>query len=86
MQQLLTLMYAHHTQTNFPYADLEVTPKKGKAVLFYNLLPDGNADAMTLHGAKPVIRGQKWLSNFWIWDPAQPGYEHHFPTRAHDDL
>ena len=48
---------------------LEVTPEIGKAVLFYNQLPDGNYDVRSLHAAKPVIRGEKWLTNFWIWDP-----------------
>jgi prolyl 4-hydroxylase len=38
-------------------------------VLFYNLLEDGNADVNTLHAALPVIEGDKWLANFWIWDP-----------------
>lgn len=32
---------------------LEVTPEIGKAVLFYNQLPDGNYDERSLHAAKP---------------------------------
>jgi len=38
-------------------------------VLFYNLLEDGNSDIHTLHAALPVVEGEKWLCNFWIWDP-----------------
>jgi prolyl 4-hydroxylase len=46
-----------------------ITPKKGNAVMFYSLLPDGNADDMSLHAALPVEEGEKWLANVWIWDP-----------------
>ena len=63
-------------QTAFPLAKDNVTgdpitthPGLGSAVLFYNLLEDGNTDDTTLHAALPVIEGEKWLANFWIWDP-----------------
>ena len=38
-------------------------------VLFYNLLPDGNVDERSLHAALPVLEGEKWIANFWVWDP-----------------
>ena len=44
---------------------------KGSAVLFYNLLEDGNSDDLALHEARPVKEGEKWLANYWIWDPAR---------------
>ena len=47
----------------------KITPRKGSAVLFYNLLEDGNGDDLALHAALPVYRGEKWLANFWVWDP-----------------
>ena len=47
----------------------KVQPKKGTAVLFYNLLEDGNGDDLALHAALPVHHGEKWLANFWVWDP-----------------
>ena len=47
----------------------KVQPKKGSAVLFYNLLEDGNGDDLALHAALPVHHGEKWLANFWVWDP-----------------
>lgn len=60
-------------ETAFPKgADLQgfqVTPRKGSAVLFYNLLEDGNGDDLALHSAQPVVRGEKWAANFWVWDP-----------------
>ena len=46
-------------------------PGRGSAVLFYNLLEDGNGDDASLHAALPVTRGEKWLANFWVWDPAR---------------
>jgi len=48
---------------------LEVTPVAGKAILFYNVLPDGNFDARSLHHAKPVREGEKYVANLWVWDP-----------------
>jgi len=48
---------------------LEVKPEVGKAILFYNVLPDGNYDERSQHAAKPVIQGEKWLTNLWVWDP-----------------
>lgn len=51
----------------------KVQPKKGDAVLFYNLLEDGNGDDLALHAALPAVEGEKWLANFWVWDP----HRHH---------
>jgi len=63
-------------QTSFPrwvnaetFHGLQVTPKAGKAVLFYNQLPDGNLDDFSQHAAKPILDGEKWLINLWVWDP-----------------
>jgi prolyl 4-hydroxylase len=62
-------------ETSFPKgADglgFKVSPRKGSAVLFYNLLEDGNGDDLALHAALPVWRGEKWLANFWVWDPVR---------------
>ena len=44
----------------------KVHPGKGSAVLFYNLLEDGNGDDLALHAALPVKQGEKWLANFWV--------------------
>jgi len=60
-------------ETGFPKAaggrGIKVHPGKGSAVLFYNLLPDGNGDDLSLHASRPVKKGEKWLANYWIWDP-----------------
>jgi len=57
-------------------------PKRGGAVLFYSMLPDGNGDDLSLHAGEVVERNkkydndeslnngnEKWVCNLWIWDP-----------------
>eukprot|EP00981_Chlorochromonas_danica_P005623 scaffold1160_cov174-Ochromonas_danica.AAC.23 len=60
-------------ETAFPKAEgglgFKVHPGKGSAVLFYDLLEDGNGDDLSLHAALPVYEGEKWVANFWVWDP-----------------
>lgn len=53
-------------ETVFPEAGISVVPKKRDALLFYNCLPEGNTDPMTLHGGAPVVEGEKWIVNKWI--------------------
>ncbi|GER40864.1 2-oxoglutarate (2OG) and Fe(II)-dependent oxygenase superfamily protein [Striga asiatica] len=45
---------------------LFVKPKMGDALLFWSLKPDGSDDPMSMHGACPVIRGNKWSSTKWL--------------------
>lgn len=60
-------------ETSFPKGNdgmgFKILPKKGSAALFYSLLEDGNGDDLSLHAAMPVHQGEKWLANFWVWDP-----------------
>lgn len=65
-------------QTSFPRwrnaetnGALNVVPKKGTAMIFYMVNPDGNLDDLTHHAALPVIEGEKFFSNLWIWDPVR---------------
>ena len=46
--------------TIFPLIDVAIWPLKGSAAFWYNLLPSGEGDALTLHGACPVLIGSKW--------------------------
>lgn len=46
--------------TVFAYLNLTVTPKKGSALFWDNLLPSGEIDKKGLHAACPVLRGSKW--------------------------
>jgi len=63
-------------ETWFPKArngkGIKIHPGKGNAVLFYDLLQDGNGDDLTLHEAVKVKNGTKWICNFWVWDPIKP--------------
>ncbi|KAI3436521.1 hypothetical protein D9Q98_005938 [Chlorella vulgaris] len=41
-------------------------PKKGDALLFFSLKPDGVNDQYSLHTGCPVISGVKWTATKWI--------------------
>ena len=63
-------------ETKFPRArtadtddGIDGIPVKGKAMVFYMKLPDGNLDDLSQHAAMPVIEGEKWFANLWMWDP-----------------
>lgn len=46
---------------------LAVKPRKGAALLFWSLQPDGKTkDMHSLHGGCPVIKGDKWSATKWI--------------------
>jgi prolyl 4-hydroxylase len=53
-------------ETIFPRAGVKIAPEKGKAVLFYNVTPEGKEDPMSFHGGAPVVRGEKWLMTRWL--------------------
>lgn len=50
---------------------LRVQPKKGKLVILYSMLKDGNIDETSLHGSCPIIGegAEKWTSSMFLWDP-----------------
>ncbi|AEE77452.1 putative prolyl 4-hydroxylase 6 [Arabidopsis thaliana] len=43
-----------------------VKPRKGDALLFFNLHLNGTTDPNSLHGSCPVIEGEKWSATRWI--------------------
>ena len=55
----------------------EIHGGSGNAVVFYNLLADGNIDDTAEHAGLPVINREseseieKWIANLWIWDPVR---------------
>ncbi|WP_373531805.1 2OG-Fe(II) oxygenase [Vampirovibrio sp.] len=53
-------------ETRFPEVDIQVAPNKGDAILFYNLLPDGEVDRQSLHASLPVLAGEKWVATKWV--------------------
>ena len=50
---------------------IKAVPQKGKAMIFYMKNPDGNLDDLSQHAAMPVVEGEKWFSNLWLWDPVR---------------
>lgn len=50
-----------------PYG-LRVPPRKGRAILFYSLLPNGKGDHLSSHSACAVTGGTKWAANKWVWN------------------
>jgi prolyl 4-hydroxylase len=52
--------------TDFPDAGLSVAPHPGTGLLFFNCLPDGSPDTLSVHAGTPVRRGEKWLLSRWI--------------------
>jgi len=45
---------------------LAAKPKKGDAVLFHSMKPNGDLEELSLHAACPVIKGIKWSMPKWI--------------------
>jgi len=54
------------------YSRLAAAPKKGRAILFYSQHPDGSLDNHAQHGGCPILDGQKWAANLWVWNKAMP--------------
>ncbi|XP_052856402.1 prolyl 4-hydroxylase subunit alpha-2 isoform X2 [Drosophila gunungcola] len=52
--------------TIFPLININVTPKKGSAVFWYNLHNSGAVNEKSLHSACPVISGSKYVLTKWI--------------------
>ncbi|MBB3878092.1 2OG-Fe(II) oxygenase [Sphingomonas pseudosanguinis] len=53
-------------QTRFPDHDLDITPRRGGALIFQNVLEDGRPDSKARHAGLPVSKGAKWIATRWI--------------------
>jgi predicted 2-oxoglutarate/Fe(II)-dependent dioxygenase YbiX len=53
-------------ETEFPATGGRWKGRKGNALLFWNVQPDGTLDRCSLHAGLPVTRGEKWLLSQWI--------------------
>jgi prolyl 4-hydroxylase len=53
---------------------LAIKPVKLQAILFYSQHPNGMVDRLSRHGGCPVISGQKWAANLWVWNGPRSGY------------
>ncbi|XP_056116091.1 prolyl 4-hydroxylase subunit alpha-1-like [Rhinichthys klamathensis goyatoka] len=57
--------------TVFPKVGVAVQPKKGSAMLWYNLHRNGERNWNTEHAGCPVLMGDKWVANKWIHEFGQ---------------
>jgi len=53
---------------------LAVRPESARAVLFYSQHPNGEEDTTSLHGGCPVLHGEKWAANLWVWNGPRGGF------------
>ena len=70
--------------THFPHADLEVRPRKGRALVFFPGFADGSLDPMAWHEALPA-KQTKWVAQVWVRhcaDPLRPLGERAFDPRV----
>ena len=60
-------MTARTDRTALPARPLQVKPRQGDALLFWNVHPNGTIDRHSLHGGCPVFGdSQKWAMTRWI--------------------
>merc|ERR1719277_2313038 len=52
--------------TVFVDQNVTVSPEAGSGLFFYNLHPSATGDEQVLHGACPVLRGEKMIMTKWI--------------------
>jgi len=53
---------------------LVIRPMNTRAVLFYSQHPNGELDMSSHHGSCPVLNGNKWAANLWVWNAPRGGY------------
>lgn len=53
-------------ETGFAYLQHDFVPRRGMAVCWNNVGPDGKPNRYTLHQGKPVIRGDKYIITKWF--------------------
>ena len=56
--------------TDFPKLELSVKPKLGTAVIWNSLDEKGRVNPNTLHWAKPIIKGEKYVITKWFRERA----------------
>lgn len=64
---LAHVLWPHrHAHTHAPmHPGVQYKPRKGDALLFWDVMPDGHLDRHALHGGCPVVTGEKWVATKW---------------------
>ncbi|MDF2639673.1 MAG: 2OG-Fe(II) oxygenase [Novosphingobium lindaniclasticum] len=52
--------------TDFVHLGLKVAPSAGSLLIWNNALPDGSPNPLTMHAARPVLRGVKYVVTKWF--------------------
>lgn len=52
--------------TDFTRVELSIPPRAGVLLLWNNALPDGTPNPWTMHAARPVVRGVKYVVTKWF--------------------
>lgn len=70
-QRVATLLMFLNTvpkggETVFPEVNIQIPPRQGNGVLFFNLTPDHQMDRLSRHGGAPVKEGEKWIATQWL--------------------
>jgi prolyl 4-hydroxylase len=58
-------------ETEFSRIGVKFRGRRGEALVFDNVLPNGTGDMNTVHTGRPPTRGEKWLLSQWIRSKAQ---------------
>jgi hypothetical protein len=53
-------------ETNFPFLDIMVKPKKGMSIYFEYTDDKANTTTQCRHESLPVISGEKWVATKWL--------------------
>jgi prolyl 4-hydroxylase len=53
-------------ETEFPQLGKRFKGRRGNALFFWNVEPDGTPDKRTVHAGLPPTRGEKWMLSQWI--------------------
>ncbi|GMH34292.1 hypothetical protein BSKO_02126 [Bryopsis sp. KO-2023] len=62
------------------HGNVATKPKKGDALLFFSVWPNGQFDENSIHQGCPVLEGEKWTATVWIH--ANPWREDQFHTET----
>lgn len=60
------LPYSSGGETYFPSLDLKVEPNEGRAIIWHNVHENRSRDRSTVHEARPVLKGEKWVATKWL--------------------
>ena len=55
-------------ETDFPMLSWRYRGRKGDALVFWNVSPQGHVERKLLHAGLPPTSGEKWLLSQWVRD------------------